>query len=283
MTRLAARAAVGFGFAILAACAAPKAELTESQEYYAGRAAAASLLKDVPLYREDERLVEYVNLIGLVLAEKSDRPEIFRGYHFVIVQSDNVNAFAAPGGFIFVTTQAIRECEDEDELAALLAHEISHVVLQHPELEMRRQLQLQKAAQAAGLLGAVGIAVAGDRLGDRVDPNALAEALDRSVDGFVKLASSGYGREQELDADRMGAELLAAAGYDPHALAGYLARLSAENRRRGLAGWLSNTHPHPRVRRHMVEQTILSKNLSGGRDERRTARFREFTAKLKGE
>lgn len=271
-----------FGFAVLAACASPKAELTESQEYYAGRAAAASLLKEAPLYRGDDRLVEYVNLIGLVLAEKSHRPEIFRGYHFVIVQSDNVNAFAAPGGFIFITTQAIRECEDEDELAALLAHEISHVVQQHPELEMRKHLQLQKAAQTAGLLGAIGIAVAGDRLGDRVDPNALAEALDKTVEGFVKLASSGYGRDQELEADRMAAELLAAAGYDPHALSGYLARLSTENRRRGLAGWLSNTHPHPQIRRHAVEHTIRSKNLSGGRDERRTTRFRESTAKLKG-
>jgi predicted Zn-dependent protease len=269
--------------ALLAACAAPKAELTESQEYYAGRAAAASLLRDVPLYLGDERLVEYVNLIGLVLAEKSERPEVFRGYHFVVVQSDNVNAFAAPGGFIFVTTQAIRECEDEDELAGLLAHEISHVVLQHPELEMRKQVQLQKAAQTAGLLGAIGIAVAGDRLGDRVDPNVMAEALDKTVDGFVKFASSGYGRDQELQADRLGAELLSAAGYDPRALSGYLARLGTENRRRGVAGWLSNTHPHPRVRRHAVEETIRSKTLSGVRDERRTARFREFTAKLKGE
>lgn len=270
-------------FLLLGACAAPKAELTESQEYYAGRAAAASVLHAIPLYQGDEKLVEYVNLIGLALAEKSERPEIFRGYHFVVLDSNDVNAFAAPGGFVFVTTQAIRECDDEDELAGVLAHELSHVVLQHPELEMRKQIQAQRQGQLLGFFGSLGLGAAHERGADAAELATRASLLDKAVDAYVKLSTAGYSRDQELDADRLGAQLLGRTGYDPHALAQYLSRLSTENRRRGIAGWLSNTHPHPRVRRIVVEETIRKYELSGSRDERRAARFREYTQKLKGE
>jgi predicted Zn-dependent protease len=256
--------------------------LTEKQEFFAGRSTAASLLKTYPLYYQDKELVEYVNLIGLFLATKSDRPEVYDGYHFVILESDDVNAFAAPAGFIFITTGAIKACEDEDELAGILAHEITHVVLRHPELEARKRMQATTAAKWIGILGAIGAhAAAVDD--PSIDPKKVTESFEKLVGGLADLAVKGYGREQELDADRGGAELLARAGYDPHALHTYLDRLRPGQGKTKFLGWMSSSHPHPRTRCNTVQQTISTKGLSGRRDPRRTERFRRYTRLLKGE
>jgi predicted Zn-dependent protease len=131
-------------------CSHPK--LTESQEYYVGRGVAANAMFDadgryVGLYDKDQNLEEYVALVGLSVALESDRPETFKGYHFGVVNSPDINAFAAPGGFIFVTTGALKLMANEDELAGVLSHEIGHVNLRHPEDHANR------AADQAGVMG----------------------------------------------------------------------------------------------------------------------------------
>src|SRR5258708_4837268 len=134
-------------------CSHPK--LTESQEYYVGRGVAANAMFDsqgtyVGLYDKDANLEEYVALVGLSVALESDRPETFKGYHFGVVNSSDINAFAAPGGFIFVTTGALKQMENEDELAGVLSHEIGHVNLRHPEEHAN------KAADQAGVMDILG-------------------------------------------------------------------------------------------------------------------------------
>ena len=105
-------------------------DITPEQEYYIGRTVGATVIKAYPVY-DDPKATAYLNRLGQSLARFSDKPETFAGYHFLVIDTDEVNAFAAPGGFIFISRGMIRLCSNEDELAAVLAHEIGHVQLQH--------------------------------------------------------------------------------------------------------------------------------------------------------
>ncbi|RPJ39713.1 MAG: peptidase M48, partial [Planctomycetaceae bacterium] len=105
-------------------------DLTPEQEYYVGRAVAAQVLQSYPPL-DRPQANEYLNLLGQSLAIFSERPETFGGYHFLLLDSDEINAFAAPGGLILVSRGMLRCCQSEDELAAVLAHEICHVEQKH--------------------------------------------------------------------------------------------------------------------------------------------------------
>src|SRR5450759_1944738 len=104
--------------------------ITPEQEYYIGRTVGAVVLNQYkPL--NNEAANHYLNVLGQTLAQFSDKPEIFGGYHFLIMETEDVNAFSAPGGLIFISRGMIRCCQNEDALAAVLAHEIGHVELRH--------------------------------------------------------------------------------------------------------------------------------------------------------
>ena len=96
-------------------------DFTSEQEYYIGRAVGAVVLSKYPAYG-NAQVNQYINLLGQTLAAASDKPEVFNGYHFFVLDSDDINAFATPGGHIFVTSGLIRCCPSEDALAAILAH-----------------------------------------------------------------------------------------------------------------------------------------------------------------
>ena len=106
------------------------ADISEEEEYYIGRAVAALILSKYPVY-ENAALTRYVNLVGNAVAAYSDRPEIYAGYHFLVLDSDEVNALSAPSGFIFVTKGLLLRCQDEEMLGSILAHEIGHVTAKH--------------------------------------------------------------------------------------------------------------------------------------------------------
>ena len=101
-------------------------DITPEQEYYIGRTVAATCLSRYPA-QDDASLNAYLNLLGQTLSRFSSRPETFGGYHFLLLRSNDINAFAAPGGLILVTRGLVDCCTTEDELAAVLAHEIGHV------------------------------------------------------------------------------------------------------------------------------------------------------------
>ncbi len=105
-------------------------DITPEQEYYIGRAVGATILTR---YKpcNNTRAIRYMNILGQTLAQASDKPETFGGYHFLIMDTDEINAFAAPGGLIFVSRGMLRCCESEDAVAAVLAHEIGHIQQQH--------------------------------------------------------------------------------------------------------------------------------------------------------
>src|SRR4030042_5526621 len=100
--------------------------INDSEEYYVGRAVAARILGKYKL-DQNPKLTEYVNEVGETVARKSSRPNPFKGYHFAVLDTQEINAFACPGGIIFVTRGLIQTCQNEDQLAAVLAHEVGHV------------------------------------------------------------------------------------------------------------------------------------------------------------
>jgi len=100
--------------------------MNEQEEYYVGRAVAATILGQYRLYR-NERLTRYLNEVGQAVALASSRPFTYGGYHFAVLDTDEVNALACPGGIIFVTKGMLKKAQNEEEVAAILAHEIAHV------------------------------------------------------------------------------------------------------------------------------------------------------------
>ena len=213
--------------------------LTGEQEYYLGRAVSAKI---VALYPPvfDETKTRYLSEVGATLVGVSDAPETFGGYRFAVIKSPTINAMSAPGGFIYVSSGFIDLLRDEDSLAAVLAHEIAHVV-RRDGVNAISNAALLSALSEASIQGA-SIAVTKSTGAPQV--GALTEALSGSVEGVMeKLLTKGFDRSQEYKADLYAALLLQRAGYDPAALKGVLSILAARGDG-GNAGWFA-THPAP--------------------------------------
>lgn len=173
--------------------------VSEAQEIAIGRREDPKVKTQYGAY-DDPALQDYVNGIGQRLARASHRPEL--EYHFLVVDSPEVNAFALPGGYIYMTRGILAYLNSEAELAAVLGHELGHVTARH-------SVQQLSAATAANVgVNILQIFVPGARGG-------LGGSAVNLLGGALL---SGYGREHELEADRLGAEYLARTGYDPQAM-----------------------------------------------------------------
>ena len=180
--------------------------MSEDQEISLGRRYNREILEEMPRY-DDAALQDYVQRLGARLAANSHRRNLV--YRFTVVDSPDVNAFALPGGYIYVTRGILAHLNTEAELAAVLGHEIGHVTARHA-------VRQHGAATATNILGAVIAARAGfEGAGDIA--NIVGTAVIR-----------GYGRQQELEADRLGAEYLARSGYDPRAMLRVIGLLKAQ-------------------------------------------------------
>jgi predicted Zn-dependent protease len=173
--------------------------ISESQEIAIGKREDGNVRKQYSGY-DDDQLQHYVNEIGQRLAKVSHRPGL--DYRFLVVDSPEVNAFALPGGYIYITRGIMAYLNSEAELAGVLGHEIGHVTARHSV----QQLSAHTAANVGVSILQIFVPGAGGALGSNVI-NVLGSAL-----------LSGYGREHELEADRLGAEYLARTGYDPQAM-----------------------------------------------------------------
>lgn len=173
--------------------------VSEEQEIAIGRSEDPKVRERYGVY-EDAALQAYVNAVGQRLARVSHRPGL--EYRFLVVDSPEVNAFALPGGYIYITRGLLAHLGSEAELAAVLGHELGHVTARHSV----QQLTAVTAANIGASLLQIFVPEARGALGSNVI-NILGGAL-----------LAGYGREHELEADRLGAEYLARAGYDPQAV-----------------------------------------------------------------
>jgi len=238
-------------------------QLSPEQEHYVGRAVSAKILGAYqPL--DNPKANRYVNLLGQTLARFSDRPETFKGYHFLILDTDEVNAFATPGGFVFVTRGLVRCCPSEDALAAVLAHEIGHVVYKHS----LRSIRAKRLSAVGGLL----LGEAAGNLGDG-EVKQLTECFGGSVEDVSQtLMFDKFSRKTEVMTDEMMVAILKRAGYDPKA---FLAALTVmKERLPKLRGGFGTTHPDPDYRMRVVEQAI-GDHTPAKATEARAARFAE--------
>jgi predicted Zn-dependent protease len=224
-------------------------DISPEQEYYIGRSVAATLLGRYKPY-DDANLNHYVNVLGQTLSRYSSKPETFGGYHFLVFDADEVNAFAAPGGLILVSKGLLKCCSNEDELAAVLAHEIGHVQNE----DGLRAISKSRLTSALTILASEGAKnLGGEQLAQ------VTEAFEGSVNDITQtLVVNGYSRRQERQADEAAVSILKAVGYDPDGLIGMLNQMSMRlGHSRGGIGF-AKTHPDPLDRVADVQRLIGS-------------------------
>jgi beta-barrel assembly-enhancing protease len=220
-------------------------DITPEQEYYIGRSVAATVLGRYRPYDHEEATL-YLNQVGQSLAQASDRPETFGGYHFLILDSPEINAFAAPGGLILVTRGMLSLCKTEDALAAVLAHEIGHVQAQHG----LRAIKTGRLTSALTVLAAESAKTLGG-----AELAQVTEAFEGSIGDITStLVNSGYSRQLEQEADGSAAVILPRVGYNPQALVEMLTEMKKQLKPDGLD--FAKTHPEPEDRIDDIVQAI---------------------------
>ncbi len=237
-------------------------DFTPEQEYYVGRSVGAVIVNRYKPFA-DTQANGYLNLLGQTLAQASDRPETFGGYHFLILDSDEINAFAAPGGLIFVSRGMLRLCKTEDAVAAVLAHEIAHVQLRHgiQSIEKSRQTQALTilAAESAKTFGKKELA-------------DLTRTFEGSINDITStLINNGYSRGFEQAADASAVRTLSRVGYNPNALVEMLREMEKRLKPGGLD--FAKTHPSPRSRIEDIE-ALAARGRASSESPARQARFR---------
>ena len=244
--------------------------VTEEQEYYLGRAVAATILAKYRIVN-DQALTLYVNKVGAYVAAYSARPEIFGGYHFAVLDTNDINAVSAPGGFIFVSKGFLNILTSEDQLAAVLAHEVGHVVLQHG-LSAISESNLSDAVKILGKE-----ALASSQNASVTELNSLFGSSVQEITGA--LLDKGYSRSQEYEADAYAVQLLKLSGYNANSVKAVLTRLEhAPNQQ---SGWFA-THPSPQNREEelpAVKDSGVNDSTAAG-ESARTARFQRLLEKL---
>ena len=210
-------------------------QIDEPREIQIGQQLAALLLGSKPLL-PDMALQRYINQLGRWISLQSPRPNL--PWTFAVLDDPGFNAFAAPGGYVFVTKGLIDRLTDEAELAGILAHEISHVTAKH------HLIALNKAARAGLLTQAIGSQLKND-LGGMVSGQLLA--LGRNI--YTK----GLDQDDELDADRTGVALAARAGFDPYGLVAVLQQLRTAAPDDALFALSLSTHPPAQLRLDQLE------------------------------
>ena len=197
---------------------------SEEEEVAIGRQAAGNLLGAAPLVN-DLKLQQYVNHVGRWVASQSDRPHL--KWHFGVVDSNDINAFAAPGGYIFVTRGLYRLLQHESELAGVLAHEVGHVMQKHHLNILQKERLVREGSKI--LKKAMG------------DHDYIQKLLGTGAEIFARALD----KRAEFEADRIAVVLAARAGYDVFGLPAVLQDIGQVAKDDSSVALLFKTHPHP--------------------------------------
>lgn len=198
---------------------------SRAEEVALGREITGNLLGAAPLVK-DSALQKYVNQVGRWVASQSERPDL--PWHFGVIESEDLNAFAAPGGWVLLTKGLYRQLKNEAELAGVLGHEIGHVVKKH-------QLKLIQKQQLISL----GAGVLGGKLG------ANDQTIRKVIGSGAEICARSLDKDAEYEADRIGVVLAARAGYEPYGLPEVLQVLGSAGKGDSRVSLLFKTHPHP--------------------------------------
>jgi predicted Zn-dependent protease len=241
-------------------------DISPEQEYYIGRSVSANILSRYRIY-DNKIATAYINKIGLLLTYQSETPATYGGYHFVILDTDEINAFGAPGGFIFVTRGLLRCAQNEDAVAAILAHEISHITHQHG----MRSVKSSRWSEAGVLLATE---VADKATNGKM--SSLVNVFQGSINDVVNtMVVNGYSRSYEFEADQSAYKLLARTGYNPNALIDVLTVM--DNRLKPGSDGFASTHPSTKDR---IAEFDNTSTVSMTIPKKRIERFKLSLAKI---
>ena len=239
-------------------------EANTEREIDFGRGVSAKILGKYPILR-DEGTVRYISQIGTGISAQLGRPEL--RYYFGILDTDEINAFAAPGGYIFVTRGALILMSNEAQLAGVLAHELAHVDQKH----IVRKLKLQSTDRS--VTSGIAQVLGGASLSAKI-------ALERLNDlAFKMLMEEGLSKEDEAEADQKALEMLISTGYDLQSYLDYLLSLKPYLEQ-GQAKVLSKTHPTIEFRYNNLREFIIKNNLEKFQGKNNEIRFKTNFAKL---
>ncbi len=215
-------------------------QVTDAEEQALGAAVSERIRARYGVV-QDAAVHRYVSLVGTVLAQGSSRPAL--PWTFIVLDTDGVNAFAAPGGYVHITRGALALMTSEAELAGVLGHEIIHVTEKHTI----RSMQKSKAVQ----------------MGAAETLSGNAALLERAVTAtYDNIVERGFGREEENESDEKGIALANGIGYDPKGLGGFLTRLKERNKDATEKRGLFASHPAMQSRLDNLTKEIASKKLT---------------------
>ena len=224
--------------------------MSRADEEKLGRGIAVEVFKRYGKISPNKKLRRYVSLVGKTVAESAKDK---RKYRFAVIKNKAVNAFAAPGGYIFVTTGLLKSLTNEAQLAGVLAHEVTHVSLEHMLKAVQRTRKFSGAAKVSAILS-----------GD--DPEKFNQIVKEATD---ILFTSGLGKKEEFEADKWGVAHAVGRGYHPEGLVAFLETLN-RNRKDGKSVFFS-THPPTRERIKRLKREVLPKHKRYG--QQLTGRF----------
>jgi predicted Zn-dependent protease len=237
------------------AAVAARAPIGPAKEVEIGRGIASTVAGRYPVV-DNAALVEYVSLVGLAVARVSPRASEIT-FRFNVLDSDDVNAFAAPGGYVFVTRGALAMMQSEAELAGVLAHEIGHVDAKHVLEKIQRADMVRNVRQEADLHGPL---------------------LDQVADMGAGMIFTGFDRREEMEADSIGQAYAAAAGYRTDGLRQFLGRLQSTEQGTaapvGVRQRLARTHPDLALRIAALQRQAAAAKLDPAGGEVLADRFR---------
>lgn len=242
---------------------------TLEEEIQMGEDVSQVLLKDSHLYNVKD-VQMYVNKVGIWVAHHSERPEI--PWKFAVIKDDSFNAFATPGGNIFITTGTLRNLDNEAELASILAHEIAHVVRKHHLQAIQKEARVGVALDLARFVqentdddGSTGVGLMNEHT-----PEA------KFINSLQGIYSNGLARSDELEADRMGMVIAARAGYDPLVYINVLQKIGANQSSKSVF-WEKYLKRHPNADERLEALSSTIEALSTTQGQQLKARYIENT------
>lgn len=225
--------------------------ISQEEEITIGRQIAGNLLGASALVK-DQSLQRYVNNVGRWVASQSERPDL--AWHFGVIESSDVNAFAAPGGYIFLTRGLYSLLQNEAELAGVLGHEIGHVIRKH-HLKILQQSSL--------------VDLGGKLISKRIGGNDKVQKL---IGNGAEIVARSLDKDAEFEADRIAVVLAARAGYDAFAFPEVLQQIGHFSKDDGSVALLFKTHPHPDDRLEKL-RLVMNDRLEDVKGKTLVARF----------
>lgn len=210
----------------------------EPDEIEIGHGIAANLLGASPLLAND-KVQQYVNQVGRWVSLQTERPDL--PWQFGVLESTDINAFATPGGTIFITQGLLLKLNNESELAGVLAHEMVHVLRKHHLAALQKSARMDIASDLAG-----------EALKDKANP----AIMDKAIKAGTEVYARGLDKDDEFEADRMGIVIATRAGYDPYGLPAVLQMLDESNAHDSSLALMFKTHPAPHDRLSLLDKEM---------------------------